>query len=40
MAGKAKRHSDAKELTVLADKGYHVGRELQAAKVNNITTVW
>ena len=39
MAEKAKDILDAKELTVLADKGYHVGRELQAAKDNNITTV-
>jgi hypothetical protein len=39
MAEKVKDILNAKELTVLADKGYHVGRELQAAKDNNITTV-
>jgi transposase len=39
MAQKAKDILDAEEVTVLADKGYHVGRELQAAKDNNITTV-
>ena len=39
MAGKAKDILQAEELTVLADKGYHVGKELQAAKDNGITTV-
>ena len=39
MAGKVKDVLQAGELTVLADKGYHVGKELQAAKDNGITTV-
>jgi transposase len=39
MAARAKDVLEVKDLTVLADKGYHVGRELQAAKDNNITTV-
>ena len=39
MAGKAKDILQAEHLTVLADKGYHVGKELQTAKENNITTV-
>lgn len=39
MAGKAKDVLEVENLTVLLDKGYHVGRELQAAKDNNITTV-
>jgi len=39
MAGKAKDILETEHLTVLADKGYHVGKELEAAKENNITTV-
>lgn len=39
MAGKAKDILKAEQLTVLADKGYHVGKELQSAKENNITTI-
>jgi transposase len=39
MAGRAKDVLEAEELTVLADKGYHVGKELQAARENGITTV-
>jgi transposase len=39
MAGKVKDILEVEELTVLLDKGYHVGKELQAAKENNITTV-
>jgi transposase len=39
MAGKAKDILQSENLTVLADKGYHVGKELQIAKDNNITTV-
>jgi transposase len=39
MSEKAKEILEVEELTVLADKGYHVGKELQAAKENNITTV-
>jgi transposase len=39
MAGKAKDTLQSEHLTLLADKGYHVGKELQLAKENNITTV-
>ena len=39
MAGKVKDILQAENLTVLADKGCHVGRELEAAKENNIITV-
>ena len=39
MADKAKDILEVEQLTVLADKGYHVGRELETAKDNNITTV-
>lgn len=39
MAAKAKDILEVEDLTVLADKGYHVGKELEAAKDNNITTV-
>ncbi len=39
MAGKAKDVLEADHLTVLADKGYHVGKELEIANDNNITTV-
>jgi transposase len=39
MAGKVKDILEVEALTVLADKGYHVGKELQAAKENGITTV-
>lgn len=39
MAVKAKDILEVETLTVLADKGYHVGRELEAAKENDITTV-
>jgi len=39
MSEKAKEILEVEELTVLADKGYHVGKDLQAAKENNITTV-
>jgi transposase len=39
MADKVKDILEVKELTVLADKGYHVGKELQAAKDNDITTI-
>jgi transposase len=39
MAKKAKDIVETESLTVLADKGYHVGRDLQAAKDNNITTI-
>jgi transposase len=39
MAVKAKAVLEVKELTVLADKGYHVGKELEQANENNITTV-
>lgn len=36
---KAKDILEVEHLTVLADKGYHSGKELEAAKENNITTV-
>lgn len=39
MASQAKSTLAAEHLTVLADKGYHVGKDLQAAQENNITTV-
>jgi transposase len=39
MACRAKDILEAEELTVLADKGYHSGKELEAAKENSITTV-
>lgn len=39
MAGKAKDILQSEDLTALLDKGYHVGKELKAAKVNGITTV-
>jgi transposase len=39
MAGKAKEVLEAQHLTVLSDKGYHVGKELQTAKENDITTL-
>jgi hypothetical protein len=39
MAGKAKDILEVEQLTVLLDKGYHSGKELEAAKENNITTV-
>lgn len=39
MSGKAKDILEVDQLTVLADKGYHSGKELQAAKENDITTV-
>jgi transposase len=39
MAGKVKDILEVEELIVLADKGYHSGKELQAVKENNITTV-
>ena len=39
MAGKAKDILEVEQLTVLLDKGYHSGKELKAAKENNITTV-
>jgi len=39
MSEKAKEILEVEELRALADKGYHVGKDLQAAKENNITTV-
>jgi transposase len=39
MSGKAKDILEVEQLTVLLDKGYHSGKELEAAKENNITTV-
>ena len=39
MAIKAKAVLEVEALTVLADKGYHVGKELEQANENNITTV-
>src|SRR5688500_11995689 len=39
MASKAKDILEAEELVVLADKGYHVGKDLQEAMINEITTV-
>jgi transposase len=39
MACKAKDILEAEHLTVLADKGYHVGKQLEIANDNNITTV-
>lgn len=39
MAAKAKEVLETKQLIVLADKGYHVGKQLQTAKENNIITV-
>lgn len=39
MAAKAKEVLEAKQLIVLADKGYHVGKQLETAKENNIITV-
>jgi len=39
MSSKAKDILEVEQLTVLLDKGYHVGKELEAAKENNITTV-
>jgi transposase len=39
MAARAKDVLEVENLTALADKGFHVGRELQAAKDNNITTI-
>lgn len=39
MTGKAKDILQSESLTALLDKGYHVGKELKAAKENNITTV-
>jgi transposase len=39
MSGKAKDILEVEQLTALADKGYHSGKELEAAKENNITTV-
>jgi transposase len=39
MAELAKDTLEAEHLTALADKGYHVGKDLQTAKENNITTI-
>jgi transposase len=39
MSAKAKEILEVKELTALADKGYHVGKDLKLAKANNITTI-
>jgi transposase len=39
MAGKAMEALEVKEITVLADKGYHTGKDLNACKENNITTI-
>jgi transposase len=39
MAAQAKDTLEAEHLTVLADKGYHVGKELLTAQENNVTTV-
>ena len=39
MAGQAKDTLEAEHLTAIADKGYHVGKDLQTTKENNITTV-
>ncbi len=39
MAAKAKEVLETKQLIVLADKGYHVGKQLETAKENNIITV-
>lgn len=39
MAVKAKDILEAEHLTIIADKGYHVGKELQATEENNITTI-
>jgi transposase len=39
IAIEAKENLDAKELTVLSDKGYHNGRELQQCKDHNINTI-
>ncbi|HYP42876.1 MAG TPA: IS1182 family transposase [Candidatus Nitrosocosmicus sp.] len=39
MSGKAKDILEVEQLTALGDKGYHSGKELEAAKKNNITTV-
>lgn len=39
IAIEAKENLEAKTLTVLVDKGYHNGRELETCKDNNITTI-
>lgn len=39
MATRAKEAMEAEHITVLADKGYHVGRDLKTAKENEITTI-
>jgi transposase len=39
IALEAKENLEAKTFTVLVDKGYHNGREIEACKNNNITTI-
>ena len=39
IAIEAKANIDAKNITVLSDKGYHNGREIQTCKENNIETI-
>jgi len=39
IAKEAKENIEAKHITVLVDKGYHNGRELDTCKQNNITTI-
>ena len=39
MATEAKNVLEVENLTALADKGYHVGKDLELAKANNITTI-
>lgn len=39
MAGKAMEELGVEEITVLADKGYHTGKDLNDCKENHITTI-